>query len=184
MASSKTQAVIESRRWLTERARGATLEIGVGEWPSLEWYPEHLDLTGLERDARALRQARRTVARLGRSATVVEGDAMALDFEPQSFDTVVFSFSLCSVPEVRGALLEALRVLRPGGVLLMADHVVSTSRPIRVIQRTAQLVTRPLFGEHFTRRPSLVARELDLEIIATERLSKGVIERLHAVVPG
>lgn len=183
MASSKSQAVIESRQWLTERARGATLEVGIGEWPSLEWYPDHLELTGLDQDARVLRRARRAVERSGRSATVVEGDAMALDFAAQSYDTVVFSFSLCGVPEVRGALLEALRVLRPGGTLLMADHVVSTSRPIRLIQRASQLVTRPLFGEHFTRRPSLVARELDIEIMETERLSRGVIERLHAVVP-
>ncbi len=183
MASSQAQAVIESRRWLTERARGATLEIGIGEWPSLEWYPADAELTGLDVDARALRKARRAVTSSGRSATVVEGDAMALDFAPESFDTVVFSFSLCGVPEVRGALLEALRVLRPGGTLLMADHVVSTFRPIRLVQRAAELVTRPLFGEHFTRRPSLVARELDLEIVATERMSRGVVERLHAVVP-
>lgn len=184
MASSQAEAVIESRQWLTKRARGATLEIGIGEWPSLEWYPADVDLTGLDVDAKPLRKARRTVERSGRNATVVEGDAMALDFAAESFDTVVFSFSLCGVPEVRGALLEGLRVLRPGGVLLMADHVISTSRPIRLIQRVAELVTRPLFGEHFTRRPSLVARELAIEIVATERLSKGVIERLHAVVPG
>ena len=109
---------------------------------------------------------------------------MALDVADASFDTVVFSFSLCGVPEVRGALLEALRVLRPGGALLMADHVVSTSTPLRVVQRVVQSFTRPLFGEHFTRRPSDVARELEVDIVETERLSRGVIERLHAVKRG
>lgn len=108
---------------------------------------------------------------------------MALSFPDASFDSVVFSFSLCGVPEVRGALLEGLRVLRPGGALLMADHVVSTSRPVRVLQRVGEVVTLPLFGEHFTRRPSLVARELDIEIVAIERLGRGAIERLHATKP-
>ena len=109
---------------------------------------------------------------------------MALDFADASFDTVAFSFSLCGVPEVRGALIEALRVLRPGGSLLLVDHVVSTSTPVRVFQRVVEGVTLPLFGEHFTRRPSLAVHELDVEVVTVERRSRGMIERLHATKPG
>jgi ubiquinone/menaquinone biosynthesis C-methylase UbiE len=183
MADSQAAVLVESRRWLTSRARGETLEIGVGGWPSLPHYPAGLDLTGLDRQPRAVARATRTAARSGRSARVVEGDAMALTFPDASFDTVVFSFSLCGVPEVRGALLEGLRVLRPGGSLLMADHVVSTSTPLRVLQRVVETLTRPMFGEHFTRRPSLAAQELNIEIVAIERSSRGAIERLHATKP-
>jgi len=183
MASSQARVLVESRRWLAERARGATLEIGVGDWPSLPLYPVHVELTGLDRQPRAVAKAKRTVARSGRSASVVEGDAMSLHFADASFDTVAFSFSLCGVPEVRGALLEALRVLRPGGALLMVDHVVSTSAPVRVIQRVAESFTRPMFGEHFTRRPSLAVHELHVELVAVERWGRGAIERLHATKP-
>ncbi|WP_291378477.1 class I SAM-dependent methyltransferase [Demequina sp.] len=181
MVSSRTQVMVESRRWLVERARGDTLEIGVGSWPSLPLYRTGLELTGLDHNPRAVAQAKRTVARSGRRATVIEGDAMALEAADASFDTVVFSFSLCGVPQVRGALLEALRVLRPGGALLMADHIASTSTPLRILQRVAESATRPMFGEHFTRRPSLAARELELDIVETERLGRGMIERFHAV---
>jgi len=173
--------LVESRRWLAERARGATLEIGVGDWPSLPLYPAAVELTGLDRRPGAVAQARRAVARSRRSATVVEGDAMALDFADASFDTVAFSFSLCAVPEVRGALLEGLRVLRSGGAMLMVDHVVSTSMPLRVLQRVAEVVARPMSGEHFTRRPSLAARELDVDVVEVERWGRGTIERLHAI---
>lgn len=183
MATSQARVLPESRRWVASRARGETLEIGVGAWPSLPFYPADAVLTGLDRQPRAVAKASRTVARSGRKARVVEGDAMALSFSDASFDTVVFSFSLCGVPEVRGALLEALRVLRPGGSLLMADHVVSTSTPVRVLQRVAETLTLPIFGEHFTRRPSLIAQELDVEIVGIERSSRGAIERLHATKP-
>ena len=114
---------------------------------------------------------------------VIEGDAMALTYGDESFDSVVFSFSLCGVPDVGGALVEALRVLRPGGALLMADHIVSTSRPLRVAQRVAEVLTVPTTGEHFVRRPSVEARALGVDVVATERLGRGAIERLHAVKP-
>ncbi|NYI42582.1 class I SAM-dependent methyltransferase [Demequina lutea] len=183
MVDSQAAVLVHSRRWVASRALGETLEIGIGGWPSLAFYPADAVLTGLDRQPKAVARADRAATRLGRSAAAVEGDAMALSFADASFDSVVFSFSLCGVPEVRGALLEALRVLRPGGALLMADHVVSTSLPLRAAQRVVETFTRPVFGEHFTRRPSLVARSLDIEIVVIERLGRGAIERLHATKP-
>lgn len=183
MANSLATVLADSRRWVASRAVGETLEIGVGGWPSLSFYPADVSLVGLDRLSGAVAKANRAATRSGRSATAVEGDAMALSYSDASFDTVVFSFSLCGVPDVRGALLEALRVLRPGGSLLMADHVVSTSRPVRIMQRVAETLTARIVGEHFTRRPSLVVRELDIEIVTIERLGRGAIERLHATKP-
>lgn len=183
MAESHAVVVVESRRWVASRARGETLEIGIGGWPSLQLYPADVSLTGLDRQPRAVARAARTVARSGRDAVVVEGDAMALSYDDGSFDSVVFAFSLCGVPDVGGALEEALRVLRPGGALLMADHIVSTSRPLRVVQRVAEVLTVPTIGEHWVRRPSVEAGALGVEIVATERLGRGAIERLHAVKP-
>ncbi len=183
MAESNAVVVVESRRWVASRARGTTLEIGIGGWPSLPFYPADVSLTGLDRQSKAVAKATRAVARSGREAAVIQGDAMALAHEDESFDTVVFSFSLCGVPTVRGALVEALRVLRPGGSLLMADHVVSTSPPLRTFQRVAEAFTVPIVGEHFTRRPSVEARALGVDIVETERLGRGAIERLSALKP-
>jgi ubiquinone/menaquinone biosynthesis C-methylase UbiE len=183
MADSHATVLGDSRRWVASRAVGKTLEVGVGAWPSLSFYPADVVLVGLDCRSGAVAKANRVVRRSGRSATAVQGDAMALSHSDASFDTVVFSFSLCGVPDVGGALLEALRVLRPGGSLLMADHVVSTSRPLRIVQRVAETLTAPIVGEHFTRRPSLVARELDIAIVTIERLGRGAIERLHATKP-
>lgn len=181
MAESNAAIMVESRRWVTSRARGETLEIGIGGWPSLPLYAADVALTGLDRRAGAVAKATRAVARSGREAAVVQGDAMALAYDDQAFDTVVFAFSLCGVPQVSGALAEALRVLRPGGSLLMADHVVSTSTPLRALQRILEAVTAPTIGEHWLRRPSVQARQLAVDIVKAERRSRGAIETLHAV---
>lgn len=81
------------------------------------------------------------------------GDAEALDFDDASFDTVACMFSLCAIPDHRRAVAEMVRVLRLGGLLVLADHVTSTNPVLRSGQRLAELVSVPAAGEHFRRRP-------------------------------
>jgi len=111
------------RRRLAEKARGEVLEVGAGTGKNLPLYRAASRVVALEPDpatrARALGAARE--ARV--PAEVVDGDAMALPFGNASFDTVVFSLVLCTVPDPRRALAEARRVLRPGGDLRFYEHV-------------------------------------------------------------
>ncbi|MGH3328964.1 MAG: class I SAM-dependent methyltransferase [Streptomycetales bacterium] len=59
------------------------------------------------------------------------GDAQSLDFPDDSFDTVVCTFSLCAIPDEQRAIEQMHRVLRPGGMLVLADHVAAAPRPVR-----------------------------------------------------
>jgi len=113
----------EHRRRLVEEAGGEVLEIGAGTGKNLPLYGAAERVVALDPDpamrARALDAARE--ARV--PVEVVEGDAMALPFPDASFDTVVFSLVLCTVPDLGRALAEARRVLRPGGTLRFYEHV-------------------------------------------------------------
>ena len=80
-------------------------------------------------------------------------------------------------------LNEALRVLRPGGALLLADHVIASRWPLRLVQHAVDLFSVPLHGEHYARRPLSVLTTLGVEVVETERLTHGVIERVHARKP-
>ncbi|GAB4961737.1 hypothetical protein MAHJHV55_17680 [Mycobacterium avium subsp. hominissuis] len=84
--------------------------------------------------------------------TLVHGNAHGLPFDEASFDTVVCTFGLCSIPDVDTAIGEMHRILRPGGGLLLADHIASSSRP-RAVQWLVERLMIPLAEEHFRRRP-------------------------------
>lgn len=171
-----------SRAWVCGRATGRTLEVGIGTGLNLPHYPTGIDLVGLDPDPDLLEGARRRAAGLAHPATLVEGDAMALPFPDASFDTVVATFVLCGVPDDRAAIVEMLRVLVPGGRLLLADHVVATPAPVRWGQRLLEMVT-VRNGEYFTRRPMDHVRGLGLDVVHTERRGFGAIEHVHALKP-
>ena len=128
--------------------------------------------------------ARQRAGELGRAVDLRQADALALPFPDASFDTVVCTFSLCAIPDDRLAVAEMSRVLRPGGLLLLADHIAGSAWPVRMIQRALDLVTVPLQGEHFLRRPLRHVQAEGLEVERRERFRLGLTERLAARKPG
>ncbi|MDO4784535.1 MAG: methyltransferase domain-containing protein [Propionibacteriaceae bacterium] len=171
-----------SRRWVTERASGEVLEVGVGTGANLGYYATEVRLTGLDWSSGMLNIARDKAERLTRPVELRQGDASELPFEDASFDAVVASFVLCSVPDPRAALREGLRVLRPGGRLLLADHVAA-HWPLRALQHLVEWVTGPRSGEYWTRRPLVALRDLDASIVETRRTTFGALECVHAQKP-
>lgn len=107
------------RRTLLAQARGRVLEIGAGTGLNLPHYPPTLaELTLTEpEEPMARRLERRT------DAVVVRSGAEQLPFTDASFDTVVSTFVLCTVPDVRAAISELRRVLAADGQLLFIEHV-------------------------------------------------------------
>lgn len=169
-----------SRPWVAERARGYTLEVGVGTGLNLPHYGLDITITGIDWSPAMLALARQRIDGSPSAVELQVADAMALPFTDASFDTVVSTFTLCSVPDVRIALTEMARVLRPGGRLLLADHVASTSPIVRQLQSLMERVTIPSMNEHFCRRPSTLLEDLGFVIEERERERLGVIERVSS----
>ncbi|WP_026930092.1 class I SAM-dependent methyltransferase [Glycomyces tenuis] len=173
----------DTREWVCSQARGRTLEIAVGTGLNLPWYPAGVRLTGIDFSPAMLERARTRAATGHRRARLRLGDAEELDFPDASFDTVVCTFSLCAVPDERRAVTEMVRVLRPGGLLLLADHVVSTSAVLRAAQALLEVVTIRVGNEHFRRRPLAHVMAAGLEIERHSRFHRGMIERIRARKP-
>ncbi|MER5620158.1 class I SAM-dependent methyltransferase [Streptosporangium sp. NPDC002544] len=172
-----------SRPWLCGQASGDTLEVAVGTGMNLAHYPGDVRLTGVEWSAAMLAVARRRAETLGRAADLRQGDARALTFPDERFDTVVCTFSLCGISDERAALEEMARVLKPGGLLLLADHVASSSWPLRMGQRLVDLFSVPAAGEHYCRRPLIGVREMGFAVERHERFKLGTVERFAARKP-
>jgi ubiquinone/menaquinone biosynthesis C-methylase UbiE len=183
-AGAERRLLRASRAWVCSRALGSTLEVAVGTGANLGHYPDQVSLTAVDWSSAMVEAARRRGDRERRAVDVRPADATALPFPDASFDSVVITFSLCCIPDERAALREALRVLRPGGRLLLADHVAAAFWPLRALQHVVDLVSVPLHGEHYTRRPLAALGELGVRVEETERLTLGTIERVHARKPG
>jgi ubiquinone/menaquinone biosynthesis C-methylase UbiE len=171
------------REWLGERAQGRVLEVAIGTGRNLPHYRAETAVTGIELSPAMLAIARQRAAALGREVDLREGDAEHLSFGDASFDTVVCALSLCTIPRPAAAIGEMKRVLVPGGRLLLLDHIGSTWPPIYAAQWLLEQVTSRAAGEHFTRRQLPLIQATGLQIIETERLKAGTIERIHAVKP-
>ena len=97
--------------------------------------------------------ARHRAVALGIYADLRTGNAEALEFGDATFDTVVCTISLCNIPDDRAAIREMYRVLKPGGRLVLLDHVASDRTWLRVGQWLLEQVTRRTNGDYQTRRP-------------------------------
>jgi len=171
----------EHRGWACSRAGGVTLEVAIGTGLNLLHYPDDLTLTGVDLSPDMLALARARAERLGRAVELLEADAQNLPFPDQSFDTVVCTYALCSVADDALAIGEMRRVLKPGGHLILVDHVRSTVPPIYWMQWLYEFVPRRTKGEYMTRRPAQHLKTHEFQIMAHDRLRAGVVERLIAV---
>lgn len=173
----------DTRDWVCRQAVGQVLEVAVGTGLNLDRYPARTELTAMDLSPAMLDRARRHAAELGRTVDLRVGDAQRLEFDDASFDTVVCTFGLCAVPDDGGAVDEMVRVLRPGGLLLLADHVISTSAPLRMLQAVAEVYSVRFESEHFRRRPLLRVEAAGLTVERHDRFNRGIIERLAARKP-
>jgi ubiquinone/menaquinone biosynthesis C-methylase UbiE len=168
------------REWVCSRATGRVLEVAVGTGRNFAFYPPGVAVTGIEISPAMLVRARARAAELGLPVGLCEGDGQALPFASDSFDTVVCTLSLCNIPDETVAIAEMARVLRPGGRLLLLDHVASRWRPVYALQRFVERFTIPAACEHFTRRPKPLLPGAGLRVVESQRLKLGIVERVYA----
>jgi ubiquinone/menaquinone biosynthesis C-methylase UbiE len=169
------------REWVCEQASGDVLEVAVGTGRNFAHYPADARLTGIDLSPAMLEIARTRARDLGVEVELREGDAQALPFPDASFDTVVCTLGLCGVPDERAAIAEAHRVLRPGGKLLLLDHIGSHHSLIRLGQRLLEKVTVRMLGDYQTRRPLPLLDAAGFDVTQSERRKLGTVERVAAV---
>jgi ubiquinone/menaquinone biosynthesis C-methylase UbiE len=131
------------RKQLLADAEGVTLEIGAGTGLNLQHYPDAVTrLVLVEPDKHMRRRLGRRLETLGREAEIVDASAEGLPFPDATFDTVIVTYVLCSVPDQEQALTEIGRVLKPNGRFLFLEHVRSADP--KVARRQDRI--RPLYN--------------------------------------
>jgi len=170
------------REWVCSRAFGSVLEVAIGTGRNLPFYPAEAHITGIELSPAMLAITRQRATDLGIDADLREGDAEALPFADNSFDTVVCVLSLCTIPDPAKAITEMARVLKPGGKLLLLDHIGSRWRLVWAVQQFLELFSARS-GEYQTRRQLPLLAPAGLHVVESQQLKWGTVERVAATKP-
>jgi len=173
----------DNREWVCSRAQGEVLEVAVGTGLNLPLYPETARVIGVDLSPAMIEIATSRTKELDRDFDLRVGDAHDLPFEDASFDSVVCTFSLCNIPDVDRAVGEMKRVLRPGGKLILADHIRSAVKPLFWLQKGFEFFSLKFDGDHQTRRPLAQVLEHGFDVTERERFRAGIVERLVALKP-
>lgn len=132
------------RKLLWSKVEGSViLEIGVGTGKNFPYYPSHVEMTAIDFSSRMLKRARDKARKQELQVQLQQMDVQDLSFEDNVFDTVIASFVFCSVPDPVRGLIETERVCKPGGKVVLLEHVRSANRILgRLMDFANPLVVR------------------------------------------
>ncbi|MDE3053754.1 MAG: class I SAM-dependent methyltransferase [Gemmatimonadota bacterium] len=146
---------MRQRAKVVPQARGRVLEVGVGSGLNLAFYDPSVvtKLWALEPSAPLLRMAERAPRAAALDVEFIGLPAEEISLDDASVDTVVVTYTLCTIPDVGAALRHMRRVLRPGGRLLFCEHGVAPDQRVRRWQDRLNPVWKPLAGGCNLNRP-------------------------------
>lgn len=169
------------RRIAAASAYGAVLEIGIGSGLNLPFYTERcLRLTGIDVSSRMLARAEVRAADCNFPVELEKMDVQKLSFEESCFDTVLSAFVFCTVPEPEKGLSECWRVLKPGGRLILLEHMSSEKPIVRRIMNFFAPFMLILLRDHINRDTGAKAAEAGFETEREIRLLGDVVRLIVA----
>jgi ubiquinone/menaquinone biosynthesis C-methylase UbiE len=158
-------------------ARGRVLEIGIGSGLNFPFYGREVtEVVGIDPAQSLLNRAAKAGGWMPFRIRLICQSAEHLPYPDQSFDSVVTTWSLCSIPDVEAALGEAYRVLKPGGRLVFIEHGAADTVRLQHWQRRLTPAWRCVAGGcHLDRRPDrlIAAAGFTLETLETGHLFEG-----------
>lgn len=154
------------------------LEVGVGTGKNIPYYPTGVHVTAIDLTPGMLERAQKRAANLDMDIDLKLGDIQSLDYPDASFDTAVATFVFCSVPDPVLGLNEIRRVVRPGGQILLLEHIRSTNQIVGTLMDVINPFVVRVMGANINRRTVGNVQKSGLVLEWVENLGMGGIFNL------
>jgi len=168
------------KRRLFAKIQGRTLLVSVGTGNDLRYVPPDCNLIAIDISPRMIARARAKARRDGVSVRLVLTDAQRLAFADQTFDTVLTVCTFCSIPDPVQGLQELHRILKPGGRLLMFEHVRSKIGPLALILDFMTFLSRR-FGPDLNRDTVGNVLQAGFRLQREENVYLDIVKTIEAV---
>ena len=172
------------RKWrelLWSKVEGTRiLEVGVGTGKNFPYYPANAEITAIDFSEGMLRRAERRASEHGVKVHLKQMDVQNLQFEDNTFDTVVASFVFCSVPDPVRGLREIERVCRPEGKVVLLEHVLSANRILGWFMNLANPLVVRIGGVNINRRTADNVVKSGLAVEQVTDLGVGIFKLIEA----
>ena len=166
------------------RAEGTNiLEVGVGTGKNFPYYPKGAEITAVDFSDKMLSRARRKAEVSGIEVRLKQMDVQNLEFEDNTFDTVAASFVFCSVPDPVKGLKEVERVCRPGGKVVLLEHVLSANSNLAWLMNVYNPLVVRMVGANINRRTADNVDKSGLKIENITNLAAGIFLLIEARKP-
>jgi len=156
------------------------LEVGVGTGKNFDYYPQDARITAIDFSGQMLKQAARKRDRKNTAVELELMDIQSLCFADNSFDTVICSFVFCSVPSAIKGLKELYRVCKPGGQVLLLEHVLSSNRLIAAVMNLLNPIVIRLVGANINRNTVKNVKACAFTSVRVDDASSDIIKLIEA----
>lgn len=168
------------RELVFNKTEGKLLEVGIGTGKNIEYYPERVEVVGIDFSEKMLEKARERADQTDVKVDLIEMDAQNMDFANDTFDTIVTTCVFCSVPDPIKGLKEIKRVCKPEGRVVMLEHVRSENLILGKFMDLINPIPVTLWGANINRRTVDNIKEAGLKIIEVEDVASSLVKLITA----
>ncbi|WP_078552905.1 class I SAM-dependent methyltransferase [Bacillus alkalicellulosilyticus] len=176
----KNDQAYKFRQRIFKEAKGKVLEVGIGSGLNFPFYSSDIELTGLDFSEAMLKSAQNAAKDYPFKTTLIQDDVETIEFNENSFDTIISSGSLCAYQEPVSVLNSFQKWCKPEGRILMLEHGISTNKPLAWLQKSLNPLALKVIGCHQNRDISDIVKKSNLMLIREERYFAGYLYLIWA----
>lgn len=156
------------------------LEVGVGTGKNFPYYPTKAEITAIDFSEKMLSRAKEKAEDHNVKVDLRQMDVQTLSFEDNTFDSVIATFVFCSVPDPVKGLMEIKRVCKPGGKVLLLEHVLSANRILAWLMNIMNPLVVRTMGPNINRKTVENVVKSGLKVEKVTDLSTGIFKLIEA----